>query len=58
MAGGGERSKAEGRGGGGLPSGPDLLFSHFPPAGALVKLGLQLTAIAVTIATAICAHSG
>lgn len=54
VGGGGERSREERRGGV-LPAGSALLFSHFPAAGALMKLELQLIAIAVTIASPVCA---
>lgn len=54
VGGGGERSR-EKRRGGVLLAGSALLFSHFPAAGALMKLGLQLTSIAVTIASPVCA---
>lgn len=45
MEGGGERSREDGRGGI-LPAGPAPLFSHLPPAGALMNLWLQLIALA------------
>lgn len=45
--GGGERSREEGRGEG-LPAATALLFSPFPPEGALVKLRLHITVITVT----------